>query len=206
MKSDEAKIELRSVVYKLFAEGNRPDSDKVKALVPHAGARNLYYGTWKQSGKPKDYEQKSYERGKATETKEGIVTGFAGALPEPRGGNEQPVQTQETADKPQVEAEQPKGESDEEAPPDDHKEKSDNLIPAFGEVDNETFPGLKIAGETLPFKVQLSVKTIALYEIAATEAGDSLSLGKFLDTCARDYFLGRGVDLGLVELGGSRHG
>jgi len=204
VKSDEAKIELRGAVYKLFAEGNRPDSDKVKALVPHAGARNLYYGTWKQSGKPKDYEQKSYDRGKAGETKEGIVTGFAGALPEPKGGNEQPAQTQE-AEKPQVGTEQPKGESDEETPPDgNHKEKSDNLIPAFGEVNNETFPGLKIAGETLPFKVQLSVKTIALYEIAATEAGDSLSLGKFLDTCAHDYFLGRGVDLGLVELGG-RH-
>lgn len=48
----ETAIELRNEVYKLFAEGNRPNSDKVKALVPYVGTRNLYYQAWKRGEKP----------------------------------------------------------------------------------------------------------------------------------------------------------
>jgi len=40
-------------VYKLFAEGNLPNSVKVKALVPYAGTRNLLYQAWKRGKSPK---------------------------------------------------------------------------------------------------------------------------------------------------------
>jgi len=74
------------------------------------------------------------------------------------------------------------------------------LIPAFGEAASDTFDGMKVIGHTLPFRVNLSIKTLVLYEIAATEAGGNLSLSEFIDTCVEDYFLGRGVDLGLINI------
>lgn len=62
----------------------------------------------------------------------------------------------------------------------------------------------EIIGFGLPIKVRLSVKTLALYQIASTTAenlgGNGLSLGDFLDQCAADFFVGRGSDLGLIKL------
>lgn len=57
-----------------------------------------------------------------------------------------------------------------------------------------------VVGFGLPIRVQLSIKTLALYQIAKSRAKDGLNLGNFLDDCCADYFRGRGVDLGLVEL------
>jgi len=212
--ADLSKQELRDAVYKLFSKGNLPHSDKVKALVPKAGARNLYHHTWKQSGKPEHYEKG------VVEAPEGVVTGFAGILTEPRGETEAEFPggleiVPQTEVDPEAEVEQTKVkqtevnqaetyQAEEEQQEQEQQPRAEKRIePSPGGSDeSETFAGLKVAGETLPFKVHLSVKTIALYEIAATEARDGLTLGKFLDTCARDYFVGRGMDLGLVELGG----
>jgi len=193
------KPELCDAVYKLLFAGNPPHSPKIKALLPKAGTRNLYFQNWKVAGKPNGYERKAETEG-ATE---GLVTGGRGVLPEPGVGQ---VQT-EQAEVKQTEAErteETEGTEEERAEQQEQQPKGDKgMEPSPGGADeSETFAGLKVAGETLPFKVHLSVKTIALYEIAATEARDGLTLGRFLDTCAHDYFLGRGVDLGLVELGG----
>jgi len=193
--------EFCDTVYKLFFAGNLPHSAKIKALLPKAGTRNLYFHNWKEAGKPNGYERKA-----GVGAKEGVVTGGGGTLTEP-GGEKQAEQTERTKETEQTEETEEETEQTQEKQEEETQEKPKKPIePAFEEAERETFPGLKVAGETLPFKVHLSVKTIALYEIAATEANDGLSLGKFLDTCARDYFLGRGVDLGLVELGGKQNG
>ena len=44
---------VKDEVFKLFTEGCRPYDDKVKALVPYAGTRNLYYQTWRRGVKPR---------------------------------------------------------------------------------------------------------------------------------------------------------
>ncbi len=194
--------EFCDTVYKLFKAGNLPHSAKIKALLPKAGTRNLYFHNWKEAGKPNGYERKA-----GVEAKEGVVTGGGGTLAEPSGVKqaEQTERTEETQEEETEETEEIKQTKEEQEQPKGSAEKG--MEPSPGEAgESETFAGLKVAGETLPFKVHLSVKTIALYEIAATEANDGLSLGKFLDTCAHDYFLGRGVDLGLVELGGKKNG
>jgi hypothetical protein len=59
----------------------------------------------------------------------------------------------------------------------------------------------EIVGKGIPFKVTLSVRTIAYYQIAAA-INPGLSLGDFIDQCVHDTFEGRGLSLGLVKLGG----
>jgi len=192
--ADLSKQELRDAVYMLFSKGNLPHSDKVKALVPKAGARNLYHHTWKQSGKPGHYEKG------VVEAPEGVVTGFAGILSEPTGEIEAPHQAEVEQDEVeqdethQNEAEQEQAEEQQEQP------KAEKLEPSLGSSDESAFAEMKVSGDTLPFKVNISPKTLALYQIAATQAKDGLTLGKFFDITAEDYFVGRGVDLGLVEL------
>lgn len=204
--ADLSKLELRDAVYMLFSKGNLPHSDKVKALVPKAGARNLYHHTWKQSGKPEHYEKG------VVEASEGVVTGFAGVLTEPTGEIEEPHQDEveqdeteqvevEQAEAHQNESEQEQAEEQEQEQPKGEK----GMEPSPGGSDeSEAFAEMKVSGDTLPFKVNINPKTVALYQIAATEAKDGLTLGRFFDICAQDYFVGRGVDLGLVEIGGKR--
>lgn len=55
-------------------------------------------------------------------------------------------------------------------------------------------------------KLELSVKTLAYYQMAATVAGNNLSLGDFLDFVTEDFFSGRGQSLGLVKLNPKKEG
>lgn len=59
-----------------------------------------------------------------------------------------------------------------------------------------------VAGDSLRATVNISVKTLALYQIAASQQSDSLTLGDFIDTCVEDFFRVRGKDLGLIQFGG----
>jgi hypothetical protein len=65
-----------------------------------------------------------------------------------------------------------------------------------------------IRGSGIRVIVELSIKTFALYQYAATEHAKlgnkrPLTLGDFLDKTAEDFYQGRGLDLGLVEIGGA---
>lgn len=192
-------------MFGLFSKDLKPTSPEAKELCKSTGHRqsgiHALFSQWKKFGKPDHYPKKVRE----AEEKEGLVTGSAGILPEPKGETE----ATETEQKPGEEAEQEQKEEEQQAVEgvkQEVEEKRESITPAFGEAENETFPGLKIAGETLPFKVHLSIKTLALYEILSREAGDGLSLGKFFDMVTEDYVLGRGVDLGLVELEKKQNG
>lgn len=59
----------------------------------------------------------------------------------------------------------------------------------------------EVVGKGIPFKITLSVRTIAYYQIAST-INPSLTLGDFIDHCVHDTFEGRGLSLGLVRIGG----
>lgn len=70
-----------------------------------------------------------------------------------------------------------------------------------GEERRENIPTIpaEIIGFGLPISVRISVKTLALYQIARAMSGDSLELGDFIDDCVEDVFRGRGQDLGLIK-------
>lgn len=59
----------------------------------------------------------------------------------------------------------------------------------------------EVIGKGIPFKVTLSVRTLAYYQIAST-INSRLSLGDFIDDCVQDTFEGRGLSLGLIKRGG----
>ena len=59
----------------------------------------------------------------------------------------------------------------------------------------------EVMGKGIPFEVTLSVKTVAYYQIASTIDPD-LTMGDFIDHCVEDTFVGRGLTLGLVKIGG----
>lgn len=76
------------------------------------------------------------------------------------------------------------------------------VIEIAGEKEGEgppTIPEL-VKGGGIPIKAEVSVKTLAYFQIAASIAGDNLSLGDFIDTVTEDFFRGRGQSLGLVKL------
>ena len=57
-----------------------------------------------------------------------------------------------------------------------------------------------VKGGGVPIRAEVSIGTLAYWEIAKTAAGNTLPLGDFLDICVRDFFEGRGQSLGLVKL------
>jgi len=192
-----ATKELRDQLFKFFSEGNPPHADKIKALVEKAGSRNLYYAMWKRLGKPDHVPEK----------REKIIRGGVGEAVLPSGETvggidelTQPVQ--------QVEA-PPKPKEPEEGAPETEEEvvgetKEPKIELGLDETDKQSVSA-DVVGFGLPIRVQLSIKTLALYQIAASRSDDGLSLGDFIDSCAEDYFKGRGVDLGLVELKGGEN-
>jgi hypothetical protein len=68
---------------------------------------------------------------------------------------------------------------------------------------NGAHPPQDITAEGLKVTVFISIKTMALYQIAQSKSSEQLTLGDFLDACAEDFFTGRGQDLGLVQVGGA---
>ena len=67
--------------------------------------------------------------------------------------------------------------------------------------------GSQVLGQGIPVNVNLSLKTLTLWEIARQKHRDNggngdLSLGDFLDTAAEDLYRVRGKDLGLVNIRG----
>ena len=174
--------------FKLFSQGFSYNDNEVKALGLTYDSRKGYYYEWLKGVKP----------------------GKINAVPKGEGLAVKVI-TDHQAGGEVVSEEAPGVVSEEESPPPPPpppppaktEPQRTQLIPAFGEAEQEAFKGLKVAGSTLPFRVDISVKTLSLYEIAATEAavkGEALDMGKFIDTCAEDYFTGRGFDLGLIIL------
>lgn len=74
-----------------------------------------------------------------------------------------------------------------------------------GPEEGEGVPELPrlVKGGGIEVKTELSVKTLAYYQLAATVAGNNLRLGDFLDYVTEDFFTGRGQSLGLVKIKGS---
>jgi len=85
------------------------------------------------------------------------------------------------------------------SPPSEGKETEEAEEAEEGEGKVPEVPSL-VKGGGIAVKIELSIKTLAYYQLAATVAGNNLSLGDFLDDVTEDFFSGRGESLGLVKL------
>lgn len=214
--------EVLEKLCQLFSQGVVAQDPRVAELVPHAGARNLLFKDWKGWGRPahfiphKEETKGSGQRGrpKTNVATSPDITALPGATV---GGidttrqhtlqssapklEEKPLmeKSNEAEELPQEEPpaeEPPKGE------PPEEKAKG-GIILAFG-ADEKEIDLDHMEGYALAVKTTLSLKTLMLYQIEAGRRGDNLEVGDFIDECVADYFRGRGVDLGLVDLGGSK--
>lgn len=63
-----------------------------------------------------------------------------------------------------------------------------------------------VAGQGITITCIISVKTYALFQIAASMMDGDLTMGDFVDACAEDVYRMRGKDLGLIDLRRDDHG
>lgn len=203
--------------FALFTLDKKPRDPEVKALGIKSSTRWNYFNEWKRLGKPSPEvpeaelgllkAPKEKQRRALPETVRLLGGETLGPYkPEVSEAGEKPigVRTPSEAEK----AEETSEVAVEEATPRSEAIAESVAKPGIeiklGEGDHE-HPSIpeKVVGAGLPVTVNLSLKTLSFYEIAAT-IDPKLTLGDFLDTCAEDFFQGRGKDLGLIEIGGGR--
>jgi hypothetical protein len=203
----------RDAIYSLFDRGYIPTSPEVKKLGMKLKTRHAYYAGWKQT------------RGiKPTSLPGGETVMVEKAVPEPRAAQAEPEPEE---NEPETVVRQPgavPGDQhpysvkDEEEDDEDHDGQGETStvgnakISVIRDAPLTKTKSLKesIAGEGLIIQAKISSKTLALYEIARTQSrlvdGEELSMGDFIDTCVEDFYIGRGLDLGLIKVGGNGSG
>jgi len=161
--------------FELFEEGKTASSPEVKALGLKPSSRYSLFSQWKHGKRePKAEVTTALPKGESV-----------GGIDEVKG---------EVKEKPE------ELEEEEEIAEEKPEVVKPEILIAREEGEKEGVIPENIVGEGLNIKVRVSVKTLALYQIAYTAAGDNLSLGDFLDSCVEDFFQGRGQDLGLVKM------
>ncbi len=193
------KMTGKERIYQLFNEGKAISSPEVKALGLKASTRYSYHTMWKKAGKPASAPGTASLAREASKQKiESPARGKAALLE-----RETIKAISEVAEKKSKEKDEKSREMDE--PEEKSEEKSREAEDeSKGEKDDMRKVPSSIVGEGLTATVHISVKTLALYQIAAQMQGDGLSLGDFLDACVEDTFRGRSKDLGIINLGGSK--
>lgn len=170
------KDSVKAKAFKLFDEGFDKGSPEVKALGMRPGTRHGYYKRWQDGeGQPGVPQQK--------ESVKPIVE--LEAAPPEELSREQLPQGQlprELSEVPQEEGPLPREEG--KLP----REKGPPRIPTT------------VAGQGITVTCIISVKTYALFQIAASIQDGDLTMGDFIDACAEDVYRQRGKDLGLIDL------
>lgn len=224
--------------FKLFDQGKIPSSPEVKDLPVRPSTRRNYYYRWLRKQKPRPEEAPPVAASAIEESPDvikqsGQLPSDGTIIPkelgkvmseddiareikeekeekrEPKTISSKPAGVLELAgsgDKGRDGGrdEPPGGDGNE--PPDDGEDgngKEKENTPKGGDLTTVVY------GSGIKLVVDLSIKTIALYQHAATEhirRGNKkpLKLGDFLDDCVEDFYRGRNLDLGLVEIGGEK--
>jgi len=163
--------------FELFEEGKTASSPEVKALGLKPSSRYSLLSQWKHGKRePKAEVTTTLPKGESV-----------GGIDEVKAEKATGEVKKEVEKEQEPELEPKKGEEPRE------------MVVAGEEGEKKGGIPENIIGEGLDVRVRLSVATLALYQIVYTAAGNDLSLGDFLDSCAEDFFLVRGKGLGLVE-------
>ena len=191
-------------VFELFDKGFTTTSPEVKAIVKKSKSRSAYISRWRKA--KREQAATVLPRGETVR-----VANETPAKPTPPPGKASPVDPFHETDcdgEDEDEGEHKEGGGEEKSDQEPH-----NGEGKVSRVRDQTIPDSKqapvvIAGEGLIITARISVKTMALYEIAKTAQKDlnpdgvELSLGDFIDTCVEDTYRGRGLDLGLIKTRG----
>ena len=213
-----AKTKQEQIFALLDKNGGDVCDARIKAIVRKASTRSSYVSRWRKVRglKPPEWPAR-------VETGEGGT--HAAPLPPtpPMQAKQRPAYP--SHDLEGMEGDEAQGNGDEgesrvgeeggegEAPP---GRRTDEESPGEGQtsvIRDQSVPTGKrlppvIAGQGLLTEVRLSIKTLALYEVAKSiqlgiDPKKELTLGDFLDTCVEDFYQGRGMDLGLITAGGN---
>lgn len=208
--------------FALFTLDKKPSDPEVKALGIKSSTRHNYFSEWKRLGKPSP-DVPEAELGllgvpkKAREKKAlagtVILPGHetigayrpevseAGGKPEAdKVASEASGKTEANKVASEAAAEETKLGSETAGAGNESEGKPKIPIDLGDDHERRSIPE-KVVGAGLPVTVNLSLKTLSFYEIAAT-IDPKLTLGDFLDACTEDFFQGRGKDLGLIQIGG----
>jgi len=196
----------KSKAYRLFSEGKTSTSPEVKALKLKASTRYRYFSRWNKTGKPDHvpHQERAGVGGTPLEGDE-MIGGYEelatpvkaeAPVAETASVREVPESAEDEEDDEEFEA------SEEEVTPetDELLEEHKPKIELGLDGNDKQSVSADVVGFGLPIRVHLSLKTLTLYQIAASRSEDDLTLGDFIDVVAEDYFRGRGRDLGLIEL------
>lgn len=168
-------MSLKEKAFALFDKGFGRNDPEVKKLIKKAGTRYGYYKRWCDGEGAR--RQNDVPTTKVETIKPLKDVGVAETLKE-ETLTPQEEEKQETEDIPP-----------DETPHNGKKPKFDGTV----------------IGQGITITTTISVKTLALYQIAATSVGGELTMGDFIDTCVEDVYRGRGKDLGIINLGGDGH-
>ncbi len=177
----------KAKAFALFDEGNTASSDGIKALKLKGDTRYNYYSEWRRmKGVP---ASPSGLKGESKERIKPISDSAVSPLPqkeiedESLGDGEEENEAEENEQQPADESKH------DEAKGSNGKKPLINVIPTAGLVFTS---------------VEISAKTYMLWQLA--KAQNECTFGDFVDSCVEDSFNGRGLDIGLLKIGGKDHG
>lgn len=174
------KVTKKDRAFVLFNEGKLPISPEVKALGLKGATRYNYYYAWqKQQGIPTSSSE-GKEKGKVISELEMVV----------------PVEEKVKENGDKVNVVEDEGEDEGEPETHEPEEKKE------GKPGDGKRPPMLVAGQGHTYVITISTKTVMFYQFAASQIGEELNLGDFIDVCVEDTYKGRGLDLGLVKIGG----
>lgn len=184
--------------FALFHAGKTASSLEVKALGLKASTRYHYHSEWKSLGKPDHYPYKP-------KVAKPAATGLHVTTPggERIGGVDEVTHRHEAEEEKEEQPKEEQGQEEQETQETQEETKTETgrVLPVVtGEKPKEGTISADVVGLGIPISINISIKTLALYQIASSSSGNNLDIGDFLDDCVADWFKGRGLDLGLVKL------
>ena len=189
------KVTKKGEAFKLFDEGETALSPKVKALKLKGKTRNNYYLRWKEERGIASSDaplSESKGKGRVISEREMVVP-----MEEVKENEEEVAGGEEELGEDESETLEPEG--DEKAgEPETHKPEGNKKVEPTG----GKRPPTMIAGLGHTYAITISTKTVMFYQFAASQLEEELTLGDFFDMCVEDTYQGRGLDLGLVVIGG----
>ena len=198
-------ISKRKQAFALYDQGFVPGSDEVKAVPGlKANTRWTYYTQWRKIKGIKTVGQGAKPDGTtavAASAGESVRVIAEKVPPKPP-----PPPPPENGDTPEADKKEDEEEEDGfpslDGGPGAATGEAEKTAAVTEKVGKGGEPQYKsVAGQGLLVQVKISVKTMMLYEIAASMTKNGpLLLGDFIDTCVEDTYRGRGKDLGLVEI------